>query len=168
MKFRTPIVKIIAVVAMSTALISCGYVDAVPPPAPPGVTGSPTRDPLTFRNEGLISQFPVSVPGDMLSVPDPGLISMPWTLIGISDDRRTLEVVAVTGDGDCVTNKGFRVFQSQTDLTVAALSERGARKTACAAKLEMARYSLALPVKLTSGLALVHAGVDSSWSFPPS
>lgn len=94
-----------------------------------------------------------------------GLTSMPWMLASISDDRDSITVVYVAGDGDCLKPVGFLVQQHDGSIEVSALSRQGAGP-ACADKLVMRRATIDLPKALTIGVTLLHAPVAKAWDNP--
>lgn len=159
MQARANCVLILAVVsALVLVLTGCsGNEPAQSTPSPDAL--QPTMSP----------QFKILAPAKpaklLQSVDTFGLTSMPWVLTSISDDRGSITVAYVAGDGDCFKPVGFLVQHNDESIEVSALSRQGAGP-ACADKLVMGRATIDLPKALTTGVTLLHAPVAKAWDNP--
>jgi hypothetical protein len=90
---------------------------------------------------------------------------MPWRLTAISDDRLSIGVEYVAGDGYCTKPVGFRVEKGISSITVTALSRENG-DSVCANSLALRRATIALPKSLVVGEALLHAPVARAWDNP--
>lgn len=90
---------------------------------------------------------------------------MPWVLTSISDDRASIGVVYVGGDGYCTKPVGFRVHEIGTSIEIAALSRQNG-DSACGNALVLRLATIALPKALATGVVLLHAPVAKSWDNP--
>lgn len=161
---RSPMSVAVSTALCAVLLAGCGLGAQTPAPSPSPV-GPPSRDPLVLDRSGGAAELPTHQ-ARMLTKPASGLLSMPWRFLSLTADRREIEVLAVTGDGDCTTPVGFTAERSNAGVTVAALSRLDATKARCVDKLEMAKVLVPLPVRLSGKTELVHAGVDHPWTFP--
>jgi len=97
------------------------------------------------------------------------LLSMPWELVGLRDNARTLVVHYLGGNGvrpGGIYAIGFRVIDSPTSVELIAVSrDDNPGSHAQAASLQAGYGTITLPMTIT-GRTLLHAPVDPDW--PPS
>lgn len=93
------------------------------------------------------------------------LTSMPWLLTSVSDDRRSIGVAYVAGDGYCTKPVGFSVQKHGQSIQVAALSRENG-DSACGNALVLRLAIVELPDALDTGVTLLHAPVAKSWDNP--
>ena len=101
-------------------------------------------------------------PGRELSSAD-ALTSMPWQLTSIADDRRSITVVFIAGDGDCVKHVGYHFSRDGDMVTLGEYSRVGGGH-ACADMVARGFETLTLPVALDGSVALIHSPVAGNWS----
>jgi hypothetical protein len=89
-----------------------------------------------------------------------GLVSMPWRLADAASKSSSLNVAWVTGDGYCLTPRGFTVTESPTKVTLTAWSAARPGQTACPDNARLATDVVQLSAPLGSR-QLIHGPVDS-------
>lgn len=106
----------VVLVVLCLAISGCGR-DLSPQPVASGL------DPL---QPSMPAGSSSATPGTELSDPK-ALISMPWRLAAISEDRRAITVWYVGGDGYCVKHEGYHLAHEGSELR---LGESTAAQTA--------------------------------------
>jgi hypothetical protein len=127
---------------------------------------TPSADALQPTSPPVAVGLPAAKPAKLVKAEDAtGLTSLPWVLTSISDDRGSISVVYVGGDGYCTKPVGFRVQEVDASIEVAALSRQNG-DSACGNALVVRLATIDLPKPLTTGVALLHAPVAKSWNNP--
>lgn len=158
MKMRIRAVLILTLIfAASSALTGCsGSAPATLIPSPDAL--QPSSPPSLGA---LLLQPAVQLSSSQAA----GLTSMPWRLTAVSDDRRSIEVMFVAGDGYCTKAVGFRLESGDSSITVKALSRENG-DSSCPTSLALGHVTLTLPKALATGVKLLHAPVARSWDNP--
>lgn len=90
----------------------------------------------------------------------------PWRLLGISDDRRSIDIAYIAGGG-CTDFVGLLVESTPTSVTVTDLlhtpSAPFGQSLTCPADLRMGRTTLTLPQPVGDGISLMHGRVSGQW-----
>ena len=140
---------------LGLALFACflglsGCVDSpviLPPP-----TGLDALQPST----PVWAQGTAPLPG--VDVSDQGGVSMPWRLFAISDDRSTITVGFVVGDGFCLQHAGYGLQIEGDVITLSEFSTQVVPNgSACPAMLVRGVETVPLPMALDGDVILVHA-----------
>lgn len=142
----------ILLVSFCLSVAGCGR-DTTPEPAPSGL------DPL---QPSMPAGSSSATPGTELGNPK-ALISMPWKLAAISDDRRMITVSYVGGDGSCITHAGYHLAREGSALRLGEYSSSTGDRT-CPASLQMGLEAIPLPTALDGAVQLVH--VPTSEQYP--
>jgi len=155
---RTRVVAVGGSAALVVGLVvGCSARGSTPELPPVGL--DPLRPSLPSWAQGTTPS-----PGTELTLPSG--TSMPWTLAGISDDRRTITVAFVAGDGDCVTHLGYAVDTQGSTLVLAEYSTSPSVGRACAAGLGVGLETVRLPLALDGPVRLVHAPTTGGTELP--
>lgn len=141
------------VLALLVAASGCGRDDS-PQPAASGL------DPLQPPPAGQTSS---AAPGVELGTVSAGMVSMPWKLVAISADQRTITVQYVSGDGSCVRHVGHHLVREGQSLLLGEYS-RSNNDPACPAMLQLGTEAVSLPAALDGTLDLVHVPASQSWA----
>lgn len=89
---------------------------------------------------------------------------MPWKLTAISDDRKTITVVFVAGDGSCVVHSGYSIKLQGQSVVLTEYSANTGSATACPSRLLRGYETITLPVALSGSVLLLHAPASGSES----
>ena len=141
----------VVLVVLCLAISGCGR-DMSPQPAASGL------DPL---QPSMPAGSPSATPGTELSDPK-ALISMPWRLAAISEDRRAITVWYVGGDGYCVKHEGYHLAHEGSELRLGEYSSSNGDQ-ACPASLQMGLETIPLPVALDGTIQLIHVPASEQW-----
>jgi hypothetical protein len=95
-----------------------------------------------------------------------GMSSMPWQLAAVANDRKTITVAFVKGDGSCVTHAGHSVEVQGTTIVVGEYSTTSTVGTACPAMLGLGVETIMLPIALDNSVHLAHAPVTGDGALP--
>lgn len=87
---------------------------------------------------------------------------MPWKLTAISDDRKTITVIFVAGDGSCVVHSGYSLERKGQSLILTEYSTSAGNATACPSRLVRGYETVTLPVELSGSVQLLHAPASGS------
>ena len=143
-------VPIVVLISLCLAVVGCGR-DASPA-IPSGL------DPLQPSMPAYVPSATPGVPvGDVKA-----LISMPWKLAAISDDRRTITVSYVGGDGYCIKHEGYQLTQDGSSLRLGEYSSSTGDRT-CPASLQLGLETIRLPVALDGTVQLIHVPASEQW-----
>lgn len=155
---RSRMAPLVAAVALVVGLVVGCSARGSAPELPPGGL-DPLQPSLPAWGQGITPS-----PGTELARPSG--TSMPWTLAGISDDRRTITVAFVAGDGDCVTHLGYAVDTQGSTLVLGEYSTSPSAGRACADRQGLGLETVRLPLALDGPVRLVHAPTTGGTGLP--
>lgn len=152
--------KVGPVLVVALALGACALTASGCTISPPAAASTP--DPIAPSMPGW-ARDQTPEPGATLSPSEAaGLTSMPWSLAEVSADRRTITVLYVAGDGDCVTHVGYRMARSGSAITLVEYSATASR-SACADRAVVGLQRIDLGASLDE-VTLLHAQADDHWA----
>ena len=155
---RSKAAPLVASAALVVGLVvGCAARGSAPELPPAGL--DPLRPSLPAWAHGITPS-----PGTELTRPSG--TSMPWTLAGISDDRRTITVAFVAGDGDCVTHLGYAVDTHGSTLVLGEYSTSPREGGACSDRLGLGLETVRLPLALDGPVRLSHAPTTGGTELP--
>jgi len=85
---------------------------------------------------------------------------MPWKLGSIADDRRTITVIFVAGDGYCLTHLGYGLTLDDRVMTLTEYSSLAPNSGACPSMLVVGVETITLPLALDASVLLMHAPTE--------